>query len=159
MTKLLIDRFKKGKWCQRSNSLLGDKKKVAALLLQSARYVNKSGMKEVRQELDLLRTYISDILKGHYKGYDNYKGYDKSSLTLSFAAIIYVVSPLDLVPDFVPLGLFDDVSIVLWAVSQLSGEFEKYKQQRIKQEKDSKTEPSTFSTDNQELSELENESN
>lgn len=153
MTKLLIDRFKKGKWCQRSNSLLGDKKKVAALLLQSARYVNKSGMKEVRQELDLLRTYISDILKGHYKGYD------KSSLTLSFAAIIYVVSPLDLVPDFVPLGLFDDVSIVLWAVSQLSGEFEKYKQQRIKQEKDSKTEPSTFSTDNQELSELENESN
>ncbi len=121
MKKVVIEKFRNGKWLHRSNSLLGDKNKVSAVLMHSTRYIKKGGLRKVREEIGLLRAYISDVIKGRYNGYD------RSSLTLSLAAIIYVISPLDLVPDFVPLGLLDDVSIVAWAVSQLAGELERYK--------------------------------
>lgn len=121
MKKFIVEKFKKGNWLNRSNSLLSDSKKVSSVLMHSAKYMKKGGLKEVQKEITLLRDYVTDVIKGRYKEYD------KSALTLSLAALIYVVSPLDLVPDFVPLGLFDDVSIVLWALSQLGIEIEKYK--------------------------------
>lgn len=130
MRNLVIEKFKRGKWCQRSNSLLGDTKKVSSVLMLSAKYVKKEGLKEVCNDIGLLRDYIADIVKGRYKDYD------KPMLTLSLAAIIYVISPFDFMPDFFPFGLLDDVSIVAWAVSQMTTELEKYKKrnQPVEQE-------------------------
>ena len=48
-------------------------------------------------------------------------------MVFAVAALIYVVSPLDLVPDFlIGLGLLDDVAIVGWAMSRLKDEVDKY---------------------------------
>ena len=50
------------------------------------------------------------------------------SILLAVAALVYVVSPLDVVPDFlIGLGLLDDAAIVAWAFARLSSEVERYR--------------------------------
>ena len=66
-------------------------------------------------------SYIKDVATGEYKNYDT------TRLLIILAALIYVVSPLDLVPDFVPGGLIDDATIVGWAFKEAAEELERYR--------------------------------
>ena len=116
-----VERFKKGKWFDKSNSLLADKSKVLSVLTVLARYMKKGGLKEVRAQLGLLYEYIIDVIHGRYKVYS------KSALTLALAAILYVISPLDILPDLIPFGFVDDIAIVTWAIAKLEEELQKYK--------------------------------
>lgn len=119
-----VNRFKQGKWLSRSNSLLSDKSKVMALLASLTGYMKKGGLCKVKEDLKLLSAYISDIVHGRYKDYS------RSSLTLAVAAVLYVVSPLDLMPDLLPVGFIDDVAIVTWALSRLTDEMTHYRDWR-----------------------------
>lgn len=116
-----VDKFKKGKWFDKSNSMLADKSKVLSVLSILGRYMKKGGLKEVREQLGLLYHYISDIMHGTY---DKYSG---PALTLALAAILYVVSPLDILPDLIPFGFVDDIAIVSWAIAKMDEELKKYK--------------------------------
>nr|WP_246422402.1 DUF1232 domain-containing protein [Nocardiopsis mwathae] len=51
-----------------------------------------------------------------------------SRLLLFLAAVAYIVSPIDLVPElFIPiLGYADDIGVALWLTSSLMGETERY---------------------------------
>ena len=57
-----------------------------------------------------------------------YKDYDVTNLIIIVAALLYVVSPIDLIPDFLPVGLTDDAAIIMWAISEMKNELDKYKQ-------------------------------
>lgn len=116
-----VERFKKGKWFDKSNSLLADKSKVLSVLSILTRYMKKGGLKGIREQLGLLYDYIKDVIQGRYKAYS------KSALTLAVAAILYVVSPLDIIPDLIPFGFVDDIAIVTWAIAKLEEELQKYK--------------------------------
>lgn len=120
MENFFINRFRKGKWISRSNSILGDKAKITQLLSRLPRYLHRHGLRRCKEDLLLIADYIRDVLAGKYKEYS------RSALTLALAALIYVASPLDVVPDFIPTGLLDDATIVAWAIAQLSEELEKY---------------------------------
>ncbi len=119
-----VNRFKQGKWLSRSNSLLSDKSKVMALLASLTGYMKKGGLAKVKEDLSLLAAYVGDIVHGRYKDYS------RSSLTLAVAAVLYVVSPLDLLPDLLPVGFIDDVAIVTWALSRLTDEMTHYRNWR-----------------------------
>jgi uncharacterized membrane protein YkvA (DUF1232 family) len=45
---------------------------------------------------------------------------------MALAGIIYVVSPLDIIPDFLFFGFVDDIAIITWAVSKMGNELSKY---------------------------------
>ena len=48
--------------------------------------------------------------------------------SLAIGALIYMISPIDAVPDFTPiLGLLDDVGIITAAVTKLASELKKYR--------------------------------
>ncbi|MDO4497870.1 MAG: DUF1232 domain-containing protein [Bacteroidales bacterium] len=121
MSNIFVKQFQNGKWLNKSNSLLSNKSKLLLLLGKLTGYLKKGGLAKVKEDLHLMGSYISAIVKGEYHDYS------KSALTLAVAAILYVVSPLDIIPDVLPLGLIDDVSIVTWAIAQLNAELEKYK--------------------------------
>lgn len=82
----------------------------------------KEGLAEVLDDLKMLYNYVHDIATG------TYTDYSKAKLAIAVAALIYVVSPIDLIPDFLPGGFIDDVAIVGFAIKQLHDELEKYKQ-------------------------------
>jgi uncharacterized membrane protein YkvA (DUF1232 family) len=57
-----------------------------------------------------------------------YKEVPWRSLLLVLAALIYFVSPVDFMPDFLPLlGFTDDVAVILWVYSSIRGDIEKFR--------------------------------
>ena len=116
-----VKHFLKGQWLRKAAEYIVDPAKMKWLVGRVRQYCGKEGLAAVRDHLSLLADMASDITKGRYTDYS------KGNFLLAVAALIYVVSPLDLVPDFlIVLGLLDDVAIVGWAMSRLKTEVDKY---------------------------------
>ncbi|MVZ65140.1 DUF1232 domain-containing protein [Sphingobacterium sp. DK4209] len=76
---------------------------------------------EKSSDFGLLIDMIKDTFSGKYK-------MNKWNMSVVVATIIYVVSPLDAIPDLIPvLGWLDDASIVGFAISKLADEILRYK--------------------------------
>ncbi len=50
----------------------------------------------------------------------------KVAKVLAITALIYLLSPVDLVPDFIPGGFIDDVGVILSVIASIGVEIEKY---------------------------------
>ena len=64
-------------------------------------------------------------------GEGRYRDVSKKNLLLAAAGIAYLVSPLDMIPDFLPGGFADDAAVVAFVVRKLRGElaaFERWEQ-------------------------------
>ncbi len=67
--------------------------------------------------LRLIRTSISG----------EYTGLPTSTVIAAVAVTIYFLSPIDLIPDFIPvLGLLDDVALVAWFSTTIKEEMDKF---------------------------------
>ena len=116
-----VKHFLKGDWLRKAAACVADPAKMKWLVGRVRQCCGKDGLAKVRDHLSLLADMASDITGGRYNGYS------KGNFLFAVAALIYVVSPLDLVPDFlIGLGLLDDVAIVGWAMSRLKDEVDKY---------------------------------
>lgn len=73
------------------------------------------------EDFKLILAMGRDSLAGRYS-------MNKWNLSVIIATIVYVASPLDAIPDMVPiLGWLDDVTIVGYAIGKLSAEIRRYK--------------------------------
>lgn len=96
--------------------------------------MNKDGLKNVQSQLVQLYDYVKQLLT---KGYYDYKDH---TLVLIIAVIIYVVSPIDLIPDYLPaVGLIDDSALVGWLFQKLGDKLNQSIQE-MEQEKTKDTE-------------------
>lgn len=82
---------------------------------------------------DLIRNFKSDIetlanlIKAWIRGV--YTDIPKETLILIIAALLYFLSPLDTIPDFLgPLGFTDDATVVLFVMNTIRKEINKYKE-------------------------------
>ena len=116
-----VSRFLKGNWLNKAKLYAFNPLKLKNLLLQLSSCMSRKGLLKIKDNLILIRDYLSDIATGKYKDYNGKK------LILIVAAMLYVVTPFDLLPDFIPPGWIDDISIVAWAIKEASEELEKYK--------------------------------
>jgi uncharacterized membrane protein YkvA (DUF1232 family) len=116
-----VSRFLKGNWLGKAKIYAFNPLKLKNLLQKLGSLMSRQGLLKVKDHLVLMRDYLSDIATGKYKEYDGKK------LIIIVAAIIYVVTPIDFLPDFIPPGWIDDISIVAWALKEASEELEKYK--------------------------------
>ena len=72
--------------------------------------MNRGPVTEIWSKVQSLWTFIRE----------SDAGWDKKAMAL--ASLVYLVSPLDAVPDFIPgLGLVDDVSVILLVFGMLAG--------------------------------------
>lgn len=87
-----------------------------------AKAESKSGyLDEKVEEFRLLISMGKDVFSGRYH-------MNKWNLSIIAATIAYVISPLDAMPDMIPLmGWIDDATIVAYAASKLTDEINKYK--------------------------------
>lgn len=118
----IIRRFLKSSWLKRAALLLKDPSKVLALLQKLRVCMTKDGFHSIKEELDMLANYVKDVVSGVYKEYN------KTNLLLIVAALIYIVTPLDFIPDFIIGGLIDDVAVIGWIINKLHDEFVRYKE-------------------------------
>jgi uncharacterized membrane protein YkvA (DUF1232 family) len=73
-----------------------------------------------------LKTYLEDLQLAYKMLRD--PQFQISKETKMIIALLYVISPIDLIPDAIPLlGLVDDVLVAGFALRQASAELERYR--------------------------------
>ncbi|WP_291300094.1 YkvA family protein [Desulfosporosinus sp. BICA1-9] len=108
----------------KANEYLKDKKKSLGLLneaLQKAT-TNRTALGETWEKLQLLFGVLRDWING------NYKEMPKRSLLIIVLGIVYFVSPLDGIFDYIPFaGLVDDAAVAGFVITQVSVDLDRYK--------------------------------
>ena len=67
------------------------------------------------------------LIKASVSG--EYTGVPTSTVAAAVAVLIYFISPIDLIPDFIPvLGLLDDVALVAWFSTTLKHEMDRFQE-------------------------------
>ena len=70
---------------------------------------------------------VTRLLKAYASG--QYRQLPWKTLIRIIAVLIYFVSPIDILPDFLPIiGLTDDIALMLWLFSGMGDDIEKFRQ-------------------------------
>jgi len=69
---------------------------------------------------------IIRLIQAYVKG--EYRYVSLFNIALSLAGILYFLSPLDLIPDFLAFGLLDDLALLTWIYNNLKEEIERFQQ-------------------------------
>ena len=126
MDKIKLFEVFKDKWLSRAKEYIQTPERIKKLIPQIKEYLSKNGLKEVKDKVLLLIDYLGDIVNG------NYKDYNGKALLYVVAAMIYLVSPIDVIPDFIfGVGLTDDVAVILFVLREVSLELDKYKEWKL----------------------------
>jgi len=75
---------------------------------------------DVLEQFQLLFRMVRAYAKGEYKGVS------LQGVVLSIAALLYFVAPLDFIPDFLVIGLVDDIALILWLIKNYQKELEDF---------------------------------
>ncbi|WP_049563045.1 YkvA family protein [Nonomuraea sp. SBT364] len=93
----------------------------AAAAYRAYRDVTKPGTPGLMPRLRAIPRMLGAALRGRYDGLG------KGRLTMMALGVVYLVSPIDLVPDFLMLiGVADDFGVFLWLMGSLLGESGRY---------------------------------
>ncbi len=106
-----------------ANTLLKNKNKTLNKVQEGLKKAteNKGSLTNVWDQLQLLFSLIKDYSNGHYTNIP------KSSIVAVVAALLYFISPIDVIPDFlVGLGFVDDAFILSLVYKQVIKELDKY---------------------------------
>ena len=82
---------------------------------------NEGAMSEVFHDLKLMLLLVKDYITGKYRGIPF------GSIVAVVAGILYFLSPIDFIPDFIlGIGLFDDVFVIGLILKQIHNDLQKY---------------------------------
>jgi uncharacterized membrane protein YkvA (DUF1232 family) len=81
-------------------------------------------VKELTKDVKDHMMVMVRLVKAYAKG--EYRGISFQGILGSLAALIYFVAPLDFIPDFLIVGLVDDVAIIMWVYSNYRKEIEAF---------------------------------
>lgn len=103
----------------RAEGLVRNPKELLTLLTRAERRLDRIGAgpltpikKDTQTLLRLMRAY----------GEGRYRQVSGKNLALAGLGIIYLVSPLDVMPDFLPGGFFDDAAVIGFIVKKIRSE-------------------------------------
>jgi uncharacterized membrane protein YkvA (DUF1232 family) len=70
-------------------------------------------------------TTLSRMVKAYFTG--EYRIIPWGSIVKIIAVLIYFISPIDVIPDFLPfIGLTDDLALTMWLFSSLKDDFQNF---------------------------------
>lgn len=121
----------------KENKALSPYEKKAEKVLQDKDRVNRivgsvsAKLNEITESSDTLKAFVGRVkviarmVKSYVSG--RYRVMPWKSMVLLVAGLIYFITPLDLIPDFIPaLGLVDDVSIIAFIYRSLRQDIDDY---------------------------------
>lgn len=115
------EHFETGGWQHEAEDTVNDRERMEDLDRKRDEFMQKRGLSRVKQQLVLLWNYLGAVISGRYKGYSMW------AYLKVVACLLYVVSPLDLVPDFFPwVGWLDDIAVVLYVCGLVKEELARF---------------------------------
>jgi len=104
---------------QTATEYLRDKERLRYLLAAAVSIAQRRGGRLLK-DLQLLVRLLKASVSGAYTGLSVHK--------LIVAAILYLISPLDVIPDFIPVvGYADDAAVIAWVLSSIAEELKDFK--------------------------------
>lgn len=99
-----------------------DVKKIFEKRDEIERKFNPSGpLGKFIGDLKILFSLVNDYRKG------DYREIPWTSIAAIVGALLYVFSPIDLIPDFIPVfGLLDDAAVVALCLKAIDGDLQRY---------------------------------
>ncbi|MCQ6260253.1 YkvA family protein [Pseudomonas sp. Q11] len=86
---------------------------------------------KLKEDLRLLQALCLAYWRGEYRAVS------AKSLLFIVAGLMYFLSPLDAIPDFLPMfGMFDDIAVLAWIMKTLDVELEAFRAWRYRQSPD-----------------------
>ena len=97
---------------------------------------NSDKMEDKVKRSTSLRSYLKDLIllgnlvKDYWKG--SYRNIEYKAIAVVVFTLLYVMSTIDLIPDFIPgMGLLDDASVIAFCLNIVKTELEKYKEWKL----------------------------
>lgn len=114
------------RYLKKAGYIIKNKTRVRQVLMATLLLLKSKGaLGQVKDQVFIFMHMIQDTVQG------TYPGLSKKNLILAVAGLTYLISPLDLVPDFFAVvGFGDDIALLTWIFSKLAGEVKKYVQWR-----------------------------
>lgn len=116
------------KYQQKATEVLKDNKRVQNLVSSA-----KNKLTDVLQNNDRFKEFSEKVyvmirmVKAQISG--EYREFPWRTLAMMVGALIYFVTPLDMIPDVIPiLGLTDDISIVYWIYKSAQEDIERFEE-------------------------------
>ncbi len=112
-------------WVQEAKAFINDKEKMQNLLNSFKEFFNNNSLEEIKDNMKEAFNYVSDVFSGRYKDYS------MTALITLVAGMVYVVSPIDIIPDFIPIvGFTDDITVFLFVLKSVNDELERYRKSK-----------------------------
>ncbi len=111
---------------KRAAKVVGKPARVALVLKEAVDTLKdhdnpKSGIHQVVELGMTLIRLVGAWISGHYRGVS------PMTIVSAVAVLLYVVSPIDLIPDFIPIiGFGDDLALIAWFVGRFRDEIAKF---------------------------------
>ncbi len=113
---------------ERATKLLGRPFKVVNVLNEVATKLSdaKSKNNKFQQLFDVAQVLVR-LVRRYASG--DYRQISTTTIVSGLAVLLYVLSPIDLIPDFIPVvGFLDDLSLISWFVGKFQGEITKFRE-------------------------------
>lgn len=84
---------------------------------------HKNQLEKVWDYLQLFFSIVKDYING------SYKEIPLTTIVSIVASLLYLISPIDFIPDFIPgIGFIDDVFVIGLVISSATSDLDKYKE-------------------------------
>lgn len=107
----------------RANKIYNDSPRLKQLLKTAKEKAegNKQ-LNTILSDIKLLVELMKDWKDGHYTDLS------KNTAIMVIISLVYLVSPIDIIPDFLMGGFVDDAAVIAYVIKNISGELNQYKE-------------------------------
>lgn len=113
----------KTKFGKKAKDYANDKKKTQKLVRDAMKKAKKTGpFEEIWDKVQLLFGIVKDWSSGEYTEVPT------GTIIAIIIGLLYFVSPIDLIPDFLPGGIIDDALVLGLIFKQVNNDLDKYKE-------------------------------
>lgn len=114
--------FAKAVW--NAKSYVNDRQRLRGLFEEATKQAITLPKDSFKDTWPYLQTMLR-LIRAYYRG--DYSAVSESSLVVIIAAIIYLISPLDVIPDAIPaLGYLDDATVLALALQRTRQELDDF---------------------------------
>lgn len=107
---------------EKAKSLLGDTEQIGILIEDIEARIKSASLKDALAYIPL----FLELLKSWFKG--EYKAVPAGTIAAIVGTLLYWVSPIDCIPDFIPVaGQLDDAAVAAFCFKCIKGDLDRYK--------------------------------
>lgn len=107
----------------KAHSIFNDNSKLNNLLIKTKNIINEN--KELNSIFNDIKMFI-ELIRDYKNNY--YREISRNSIIMIIISLIYLVNPIDLIPDFLIGGFIDDAAVIAYVLKKIQVELDHYKE-------------------------------